>query len=145
MAGIWFNIDSAKTEIACAWYLEIPPGDGFGKGGNFIAMVLRDKGEPWQCTIRSRQYVDDLFTRDTKDIRQGYRVTPHPGEPDDVAKQRLVDTAQKMFFTLRDKSEGRLTIINDFRDTDHFIEIWSSQPWAHTEIVPLPPEGAPAT
>jgi hypothetical protein len=138
MTRVYFEIKPG-TEIACGWYLEVLPGPSFGDGGNIIAMVMRDPPDPWRLQIRTRMYLDDRLD-DSKDERRLYSVTADPSENPDDAKTRLVDKAMTMMFMLQDQSDGRLTLINDHRDTEHFFEIWRAQPWTHSRVEEVPPK-----
>lgn len=129
---VYFPITDGETEIAAAWYVELPgPGGRVGQLGNIMAMVMRDlPTAPWKLVARTRFYRDADLTTRSKDQRSGYMVQAKPEDDPETVKADLVAKTDAMFQAAVDLG-GQLTKVDGHKDLDEFLAIWEKQPWAH--------------
>lgn len=130
----YFPLDSEHSEVAVAWYLELPQN-----AGNIMGMVFRDgQDKPWKSVIRTRQYRDDKNDMTSKDKRHGYMVTAKDDEQPDAARQRLIKSTDKFFSIIMDTASGRLYRLDEHKSIEEFMTIWGTQPWSHMTTEPAP-------
>ena len=126
----YFPLDQPGSEVAVAWYVELPYNHG-----NVLAMVFRDgPDQPWKAVARTRMYVDDRTDDTSKDRRQGYMITDPLAENQDIARASLIqkiDAVVEHLVSVGAKLETRLS---EHKSLNEFLDLWQQQPWANVRV-----------